>query len=223
MIDNLALARALAGRYGRGDPDLLEELEQVAAVGLVQAAQRFDPGRGIAFSTFAVPTVLGELRRYFRATGWVVHVPRGLQEKLLRLRRVEHDLSTKGGGPPGTAELARALGWEAEDLLEVLVAAHALSPASLDAPTRSDEDTVSLGARLGGNDPGYREWELRHELDQAMAMLDASVAEAVRLRFGEELSFSELARRIGVSRAHASRLVDRALHQLGAVMQPGAT
>jgi RNA polymerase sigma-B factor len=223
VLTHQGLAKRLARRYASGDQQLAEELEQVAALGLVQAARRFDGTRGTAFSTFAVPTIVGELRRYFRNSRWAVHVPRRLQEAYLAARNAEQALARETGRPPGAAELAERLGWSLEMLLDARAAAGALAAVSLDAPTASgDDEDVPLGDRLGDEDPGYCACEVRDEIEHALATLDPSAEEAVRLRYQEELSYSEVAGRIGVSTSYAAKLVAGALHELRTTMQPQA-
>jgi RNA polymerase sigma-B factor len=221
VLAHRPLARRLARRYARGDRDVLEELEQVAALGLVQAARRFDPSRGTTFSAFAVPTILGELRRHFRATRWAAHVPRRLQESFLEVRAMEERLMAQDGRAPSAAQLAERLGWTVEDVLEVRSAASALAPVSLDRTITEDADAGSpLMERLGAEDPGYRAAELRDELEQAMAALDAPANEALRLRVEQDLSVGEVAARIGVSPSHASKILDRALRKLRTILAP---
>jgi RNA polymerase sigma-B factor len=223
VLAHQPLARRLARRYARGDADLQEELEQVAALGLVKAARRFDPARGTAFPTFAIPTVLGELRRHFRSTRWVAHVPRRLQESYLTVRETEIRLTAERGRTPSAAELAAQLAWTVEELLEVRSAASALAPVSLDAPMPADDDpSTPLADRLGVDDGGYAAAELRDELEQAIALLDPPADEAVRLRFQEQLTVKEVAARIGVSPSHASKLVERSLATLRTLLQPQA-
>ncbi len=220
ILAHRPLAHRLARRYARGDQDLLEDLEQVAAVGLVQAAQRYDPAHGTAFTTFAVPTILGELRRHFRTTRWAAHVPRRLQESYLATREAELEFAAATGRSPSPGDLAERLGWTPERVLEARAARAALAPVSLDAPVQDDELASPLGERLGDEDDGYRRAELRDELDQALAALEPPADEAVRLRYEDELTMREVAARIGVSPSHASKLVDGALHALKAMLEP---
>jgi RNA polymerase sigma-B factor len=222
VLEHQGLAKRLAWRYARGDRELAEDLEQVAALGLVQAAHRFDPERGTAFSTFAVPTIVGELRRHFRSSRWAAHVPRRLQEAYLAARDAEQALTLETGRPPGAAGLADYLGWTLEELLEARAAASALGTVSLDAPVAGDDADTQLGERIGDDDPGYVVCELRDELEHALAMLDPSAEAAVRLRYEEELSYGEVAARIGVSASYAAKLVGGALQELRAMMQPQA-
>ena len=218
VLAHVGLARRLARRYAHGGREELEELEQVAAVGLVQAARRFDRSRGTAFSSFAVPTIIGELRRHFRATSWVAHVPRRLQEAHLQVRRTEQAMTAEHGRPPGASQLAAGLGWTLDEVLEARMAAAALAPVSLATPITDDEETATLEDRLGADDPGFRDSEVRDELDQALADLDPPADEAVRLRLIEDLSCREIAAQLGVSPSYASKLVNGALGELRATL-----
>jgi RNA polymerase sigma-B factor len=219
VLTHQGLAKRLAWRYAHGDRDLLEELEQVAALGLVKAARRFDRSRAVSFSTFAVPTIAGELRHHFRSTRWMAHVPRRLQESYLAALRIEGEMTAEMGRPPGVAALAERLGWTVERLLEARGAADALSWTSLDGPPSADDAEVPLAERLGGEDPGYERLEIRDEVEQALGALDPRAEQAVRLRYGEQLTFGEVAARIGVSSSYASKLAASALHELRATLQ----
>ncbi len=219
VLAHVGLARQLARSFARGDRELLEDLQQVAALGLVLAASRFDTARGVAFASYAAPTIVGELRRHFRATRWAAHVPRRLQEAVLEARRAELDLTAERGRAPRASEVAERLGWALEDLLEARAAANALGPVSLDAAAGADDESASVVDRLGADDPGYGASELRDELDHALATLDPPAEAAVRLRFGEELTFGEVAERLGVSPSHASTLVRQAIGRLGTTMR----
>jgi RNA polymerase sigma-B factor len=221
ILAHQPLAKRLACRYARGDRSMLEDLEQVAAVGLVQAAHRYDPAHGAAFTTFAVPTILGELRRHFRTTRWAAHVPRRLQESYLVAREAELELSAATGRSASTDELAERLGWTPERVLEARAARSALAPVSLDAPVQDDGLASPLGERLGSEDAGYLRAELRDELEQALAALEPPADEAVRLRYEDELPMREVAARIGVSPSHASKLVGSALRTLQGLLEPG--
>jgi RNA polymerase sigma-B factor len=211
---HLGLARHLALRYSdSGEP--LDDLFQVAALGLVNAVDRFDPSRGIAFTTFAVPTILGELKRHFRDRGWAIHVPRDLKDAALRVKRAiaDHD----GERPPTPAELAQATGLSLEGVLEALEVAGVQRALSLDAPTSSAEDSgATLGDLLGEDDA-----ELARATDRALlASLMRTVAprerEILRLRFVEDLTQSQIGERIGVSQMQVSRLLRGALVRMRA-------
>ncbi len=211
----LPLARQLARRYaGAGEP--LEDLVQVASLGLVKAVDRFDPAREVAFSSFAVPTILGELKRHFRDKGWSVRVPRDLQELALRLDRTQEDLGRELGRAPTTAEVAKRLSVSEEDILEAREAAHAYRAVSLDRPrTDDDEGGPAVADAMGGDDPGFRRAEDAATVDQLLRVLAPREREVLRLRFSEDLTQQEIGDRIGVSQMHVSRLIRQAITRLG--------
>src|SRR4051794_3126344 len=151
----LPLARQLARRYQRAN-EPFDDLLQVASVGLVKAVDRFDPARGVAFSSYAVPTILGELKRYFRDSGWAVHVPRGVQERVLKVDRVVAKLSSRGGRSPSVAEIAEEMECSVEDVLEAMDAAQAYDAVSLDATRAGDDDDAETHAdTLGAEEERY--------------------------------------------------------------------
>ncbi len=210
----LPLARQLARRYERPD-EPLDDLVQVASVGLVKAVKRFDPTRGIAFSSFAVPTILGELKRYFRDSGWAVHVPRAMQERALEVNRAVTELSRSLGRSPTPAEIAGLTGLTHEEVLEAMEAATAYDSVPLEAP-RPDDDGDGDGAvdRLGSEDHGYALAEYSATLAPQLRALPERDRLVLYLRFVEDLTQSEIAERIGVSQMHVSRLIRRALERL---------
>jgi RNA polymerase sigma-B factor len=216
----LPLARQLARRYERGD-EQLDDLVQVASVGLVKAVERFDPSRGTAFSSFAVPTILGELKRYFRDTGWAVHVPRGMQERALEVNRAVSELSRELGRSPTTAELSSFTGLTHEDVLEAMEAAVAYESVSLEAPRTDDESDSSDGVadRIGQEDGGYELAEYAATLAPELRALSERDRLVLELRFGQDMTQSEIAERIGVSQMHVSRLIRRALAQVRSRVQ----
>jgi RNA polymerase sigma-B factor len=210
----LPLAKQLARRYRRGS-EPMDDLVQVASLGLVKAIDRFDPERGTAFSSFAVPTILGELKRHFRDTGWSVRVPRDLQELAVRVERRVTDLSTELGRDPTVEELSESLGTPDEQILEALQAGAAHTAVSLDRP-RGDEgepgDTVADG--IGDLDPGFELAEAGATLEGLMRRLPPREREVLRLRFAEDLTQSEIGERIGISQMHVSRLIRQSLTEL---------
>ncbi len=215
MIErHLGLARHLALRYrDRGEP--LEDLVQVASLGLVKAVDRFDPARGVRFTTFAVPTILGELRRHFRDRGWAVHVPRDLKETTLRVSRA---LGDHGGRSPTPAELARETGLTVESVVEALEVAGSQHALSLDAPTGSeDEGGATLLDFVDAHDEELDRAQERVILSQLAHVLDAREQSILRLRFEEDLTQSEIGERIGVSQMQVSRLIRGALTRLRVV------
>jgi RNA polymerase sigma-B factor len=213
----LPLARHLARRYKGGGAEL-DDLYQVAAFALVKAVDRFDPDRGIAFSTFAVPTIVGELKRHFRDHGWVVRVPRDVQELKLRLDRMVAALTGEIGRTPTAGELADRTGATIEQVLEALGAASAHYPDSLDRPVNEDGDD-GLAQLLGGEDPGYEEVENSELVDGLLATLPERERLILKLRFEDELTQAEIGRRLGVSQMHVSRLIRKSIAHLQCASQ----
>ncbi len=209
LVELMPLARALAARYaGRGEP--LEDLVQVGALGLIKAVDRFDVGRGVEFSSYAVPTIVGEIRRHFRDKAWAMHVPRRLKELGVRLSRVLDELTIVLGRSPTVAELAEATGADEEDVIDALDSAHAYSTRSLHAPYEDGgEDT--LAEKLGTEEAGYEEIDEGSVVAAGLDALDERERRIVELRFFEELTQSQIAAEIGISQMHVSRLLRRAL------------
>jgi RNA polymerase sigma-B factor len=215
----LPLARRLARRYQRG-AEPLDDLVQVASIGLVKAIDRFDPSRGTAFSSYAVPTILGELKRYFRDTGWALHVPRGMQERVIQTSGALTRLSRQLGRSPTTAELAEALGATTEEVIEALQAATAYDAMSLDGPrSRDDAETDTHFDAVGAADSNYDLVELRASLVPTLRSLSERDRLVLHLRLVQDMTQSEIADRIGVSQMHVSRLIRRALAQLQEVVE----
>jgi RNA polymerase sigma-B factor len=213
----MPLARSLARRYHRGE-EPLEDLEQVAALGLLKAIKGFDPERGTAFASFAVPTIVGELRRHFRDKGWAVRVPRDLQELALAVQRKADEMSTEMGRPPTAQQLAERLDRSVEDVLEAREALRAMRPASLDRPSSSaadDEDEMPM-QRIGDIDPAYERAEESVTLERLMQGLPERERKILALRFGGDLTQSEIGKQLGISQMHVSRLLRRTLEELEA-------
>ena len=188
----LPLALSLSRRYHSARDR--EDLDQVASLALLKALDRFDPTRGIAFSTFAVPTIVGELKRYFRDLGWTVRVPRSLQELTARIDGATEQLTRERGRPPTIAELAERCETTTESVLEAHAAASAHFPESLDAPIRdTDAESMTRIDTIPGDDPGYLRAELAADLDRLLATLPAREAEILRLRFNQDLTQAEVA------------------------------
>jgi RNA polymerase sigma-B factor len=205
----MPLVRALATRYaGRREP--FEDRVQVGAVGLIKAVDRFDVDRGVAFSSYAVPTIVGEIRRHFRDKAWAMHVPRRLKELSVRLSRVLDELTTELGRSPTIAELAEATGADEEDVIDALDSSNAYSTRSLDAPFELGEDG-SLADTLGGDDAGYSEVEDGTLVAAGLDALDERERRIVELRFFEEMTQSQIAAEVGISQMHVSRLLRQAL------------
>lgn len=208
---HLGLARHLARRYSdSGEP--LDDLVQVASLGLVKAVDRFDPERGVAFTTFAVPTILGELRRHFRDRGWALRVPRDLKDASLRVSRA---ITQHNGRSPTPAELALTTGLSIEEVLEALEVAGAHRAVSLDAPTRVDgEGTATLLDQFGRVDDDLERAQDRATLSRLSGVLDEREREILRLRFEEDLTQREIGDLIGVSQMQVSRLIRAALSRM---------
>ena len=210
---HLGLAEYLARRFSnRGEP--LDDLVQVASVGLLKAVDRFDPERGIEFSTYATHTVVGELKRHFRDKGWAVRAPRRLQELYLRLGKIISTLSQELGRSPTIQEMATEAEVSEEEVLEALEAGQAYRFASIDAPSGGDDEGDSLGSRLGAVDPQMAGAEHRVALSPLLATLPPREQTILHLRFFEGLTQSEIANRLGISQMHVSRLLARSLAQL---------
>ena len=211
------LARQLARRYQRGN-EPIDDLMQVASMGLVKAVDRFDPRRGTTFSTFAVPTILGELKRYFRDATWALHVPRGMQERVSRLHQVSEELQRHLGRSPTTSELAGELSLTIEEVLLTVEAASAYESASLDKE-RSDlgvsREPVHANS-LGRRDERFDLVEYGAAIAPGIMTLGHRERLILRLRFVEDLTQYEIAERIGVSQMHVSRLLRRTLDGLRA-------
>jgi len=211
----LPLARRLARRYQRSE-EPLEDLTQVASLGLVKAVDRYDEQRDTAFSSFAVPTILGELRRHFRDRTWAVRVPRELQELALRVDKTVSALSSKHGRAPTVGEIAVAMDCSEEQVLEALQAAGAYRAGSLDAPRAAtgEEAGESVGETIGVQEGGFERAEERATLGPMFARITARERLVLTLRFAEDLTQAEIGERIGVSQMQVSRLIRQALARL---------
>jgi RNA polymerase sigma-B factor len=214
----LPLARQLAARYQRaGEP--FDDVFQVACFGLVKAVDRFEPDRGVAFSSYAVPTITGEIKRHFRDKAWAVRVPRDLQELALRVERVTGDRTRDLGRRPTVEEVAAAMGIAVEEVLEALNAAAAYRATSLDTPlTGGDEEAgSSLGDVVGVIDQGFLRAEQRAELGAMMRSLTRTERAVVRLRFEHDLTQAEIGARLGISQMQVSRVLRRSITKLRTV------
>lgn len=210
---HIGLAEYLARRFNnRGEP--LDDLVQVASLGLVKAVERFDPERGLEFTTFATPTIVGELKRHFRDKGWAVRVPRRVQELHLRVTRVIDDLSNELGRSPTVDEIARRAGTSEDEVIEAIDAGSAYRSTSLDAGRSDDDESPGLLGQLGDVDPELARSELRTTLGPLIAALPEREQVMLYLRFYEGLTQSEIAKRLGISQMHVSRLLARSLQQL---------
>jgi RNA polymerase sigma-B factor len=213
----MPLARSLAMRYRR-QTESLDDLIQVAGLGLVKAVDGFDPSRGKPFAAYAVPTILGELRRHFRDHVWTVRLPRGLQELTMKVDSATTELTEELGRMPTAAELSERLDVSVENVLEAIEASHARRTLSLDAPRRADgEDPGPAIETLPSAESGYDRVEA--ELAADSASLDTREWEVLRMRFTDDLTQSEIAARLGVSQMQISRISRRALWKLLAAVR----
>jgi RNA polymerase sigma-B factor len=215
----LPLARTLARRYANKG-ESLDDLEQVAALGLVKAIDRFDLDREVRFTTFAVPTISGEIKRHFRDRGWMLRVPRDVQELSARVSITRERLTRELGRSPTVAELASAARVTVEQILEALGAADAYRALSLDEPLGEGIDALDS---IGGDDDGFERVEQRYMLRSGLTHLPAREREILHLRFYEGLTQREIADRVGVSQMHVSRLIRRSLESLRKRLTPAVT
>lgn len=207
---HLPLVRGLASRYaGRGEA--LEDLVQVGSIGLVLSLQRFDPGRGVPFRSFAIPTIVGEIRRHFRDRAWALHVPRRLKELSLRLSRTTEHLTAELGRAPTIAELAKAVEVGEDEIVDALDIANAYSTRSLSETQFDDGEDESYRPVLGRVDPGFEEVEESAVVESGLAALDDRSRRIVELRFYDGRTQSEIAAELGISQMHVSRLLRQAL------------
>jgi RNA polymerase sigma-B factor len=204
------LARQLARRYRATDS---EDVMQVAYIGLLKAIERFDPDRGLAFSSLAVPTILGEIKRYFRDLGWTVRVPRDIQELALRVEKVADSLTGELGRMPTVQEIAARCDTTAERVLEARSSATAHRAISLDQPS-GEPDMDDMIDRLGSDDAGYERAETSLQVDGLLAELPERERQVLELRFREDLMQREIADRLGISQMQVSRLIARSLATL---------
>ena len=210
LVELMPLVRSLAARYaGRGEP--LDDLVQVGAVGLIKAVDRFDVTRGVEFTSYGVPTIVGEIRRHFRDRAWAMHVPRRIKELSVRLSRVLDELTTTLGRSPTIAEIAQAAAVDEEDVIDALDASHAYATRSLDAPSAGG-DPFAEG--LAGADPGFDGVDDRWVLSAGLEALDARARRIVELRFFEERTQSQIAAELGISQMHVSRLLRDAMQRM---------
>ncbi|MCK8677361.1 MULTISPECIES: RNA polymerase sigma factor SigF [Streptomyces] len=209
---HLPLVEHLARRFrNRGEP--LDDLTQVATIGLIKSVDRFDPDRGVEFSTYATPTVVGEIKRHFRDKGWAVRVPRRLQELRLSLTTATAELSQLHGRSPTVHELAERLGISEEEVLEGLESANAYSTLSLDVPD-TDDESPAVADTLGAEDEALEGVEYRESLKPLLEGLPPREKRILLLRFFGNMTQSQIAQEVGISQMHVSRLLARTLAQL---------
>jgi RNA polymerase sigma-B factor len=215
----MPLARQLARRYHRAE-EPFDDLLQVASLGLLKAIDRFDLDRGIAFSSYAVPTILGELKRHFRDRTWSVRVPRDLQELVLKVDGTVSDLGRELHRAPTVTEISQRLSVTEEDILEALQAGGAYRATSLETP-RGDEEGDTLADSLGTDEDGFAQAEHRATLDRLLSAVGPREREVLRLRFQEDLTQAEIGERIGVSQMQVSRLIRQAVARLRVMAEAG--
>ncbi|MGW6536949.1 SigB/SigF/SigG family RNA polymerase sigma factor [Streptomyces sp. NPDC055051] len=224
---NVSLVKFGARRF-RGRPEPAEDIVQVGTIGLIKAIDRFDPERGVEFSAFALPTIVGEMKRFFRDTGWAVRVPRRLQELRIDMAKASDALEQRDGRRPGREELAERLHLTVEEVAEGQLASNGYTAHSLDAPVGEDDSERAprgvTGRRTAVEEPAY---ELIDDLDSLRPLLeglDARDRLILSLRFGQELTQAEIGRRVGLSQMHVSRLLARILGELrSGLLDGGAT
>jgi RNA polymerase sigma-B factor len=218
----MPLARSLARRYGSSS-EPFEDLLQVASLGLLKAVDRYDVKRGYSFSSYAVPTIVGEMRRYFRDSGWAVHVPRGAQERALKVRDAQERLTRELGRAPTVNQLAQRLELGIEEVVDALAALQAYEAFSLDARQADGrEDLGSYGESVGADDERYELVELDATLASVLTRLGAHERMILRLRFVEDLTQTEIAAHMGISQMQVSRQLRRSLDRLRALTRtPG--
>jgi RNA polymerase sigma-B factor len=213
VITYLPLARTIARRY-QSPRVPTDDLFQVATIGLMKAIDRYDPDRGVAFSSYAVPTMVGEVQRYFRDHTWGVRPPRDLQERAQRVLAMNRTLGAELGRPPSAGEIAERLGVSLEDVVEALQACDARDTTSLDRPRVVGEEADTLADTIGSDDSEFDRVDHAITADLLMTRLDAREREIIRLRFHEDMTQSEIGERIGCSQMHVSRLVRGAIAKL---------
>ncbi|MGD0706231.1 MAG: RNA polymerase sigma factor SigF [Trebonia sp.] len=210
---HLPLVEYLARRF-RNRGEWLDDLTQVATIGLIKSIDRFDLERGVEFSTYATPTIVGEIKRHFRDKGWAVRVPRRLQELKLSLTKAIGELAQREGRAPTVSELASHLQMSEEEVLEGLESANAYSTVSLDAPDSGDEDAPAVADSLGMIDDALEGVEYRESLKPLLERLPPREKKILLLRFFGNMTQSQIAAELGISQMHVSRLLARTLAQL---------
>lgn len=216
---NMSLVRYAAGRFRSRGPEEMEDIVQVGMIGLIKAIDRFELSREVEFTSFAIPYIVGEIKRFFRDTSWSVHVPRRLQEARVQLARATEELRSRLGRTPTTAELAQLMSLTEEEVNEARIASNGYNSASLDAAIGSEPDGESVLADfIGTEDAALELVEDFHALAPMIAELDERERKIVHWRFVEELTQAEIGERLGCSQMHVSRLLSRTLKRLRAGM-----
>ena len=211
---HLPLVRALARRYaGRGES--LEDIEQVGAIGLIKAIDRYELSRDVALTTYATPNVVGEIKRHFRDKGWAIRIPRGLQELNAKMSSTIERLTAKLGHSPSIAEIADELQTTPEQVLEAMEAGSAYAPVSLSAGP-SGEGELDPMETIGTEDTNFERTEQRASLEPALELLPDREREILRMRFEDGLTQTQIAEQVGVSQMHVSRLIRKSLARMRA-------
>ena len=222
LVERFApFTRNLARRYSRSS-EPFEDLVQVAMLGLLKAIDRYDLERGHSFQSYAVPTILGEMRRYFRDSGWAVHVPRGSQERALKVRSAHELLMEERGHAPTVDELSEYLSLDAEEVLDALQVLNGYETASLDSPRPGAPENASYADSIGEDDVHYERVELGLTVASGMRKLEPRDLSILRMRFVEDLTQTQIAAAVGISQMQVSRLLRRSLDQLRASSDPHA-
>jgi RNA polymerase sigma-B factor len=213
----LPLVHSIVSRYRH--PRHEEDLFQAAALGLTKAIDRFDPSRGVELRSYAIPTMHGEVRRWLRDNAWSVHMPRPLQERVLAVTGATERLASRDGRAPSAQQVAAELQMDLEDVLEALQAGRAYAASSLQAPLDVEGGTATLSDTVGGDDPRLARAEEMAMLARARGVLDEKELEVLRLRFVDDLTQSEIARRVGCSQMQVSRILRRSLDRLASAVE----
>ncbi|WP_435972583.1 RNA polymerase sigma factor SigF [Streptomyces sp. Qhu_M48] len=213
---NMSLVRYAAGRFRASRADEMEDIVQVGTIGLIKAIDRFDLSREVEFTSFAIPYIVGEIKRFFRDTSWAVHVPRRLQEARVELAKATEELSSRLGRAPTVAELASLMNLSEDEVIEARIASNGYNSASLDAAVGPDgeQDGEALADFIGVEDPALELFEDFHTLAPLLVELDDRSRRILHLRFVEERTQSEIGSELGISQMHVSRLLSRNLAQL---------
>ncbi|MET7738487.1 RNA polymerase sigma factor SigF [Streptomyces sp. NPDC005402] len=212
---NISLVRYAAGRFRSRGQEEMEDIVQVGVIGLIKAIDRFELSREVEFTSFAVPYIVGEIKRFFRDTSWAVHVPRRLQEARVQLARASEELSSRLGRTPTTRELSELMSLPEEEIVEARLASNGYTSASLDAAIGGSEDgECVLADFIGKQDPALGLVEDFHALAPMIAELDERDRKIIHWRFVEELTQAQIAEHLGVSQMHVSRLITRLLTRL---------
>jgi RNA polymerase sigma-B factor len=215
---HLPLVEHCARRFrNRGEP--LEDLVQVGTIGLIKSIDRFDSGRGVEFSTYATPTIIGEIKRYFRDKGWAIRVPRRLQELRMQIGSASAELTQTLGRSPTPRELAESIGCTVEEIVEGIESSNAYATLSLDATDDNDDSTSTMLDAIGIDDEGLEHVEIRESIKPLLDRLEPREKKILLLRFFKNMTQSQIAEEIGVSQMHVSRLLNRTLEQLRASLE----